>query len=100
MGALSGAFMSCFCVLNSSNNSSDNQRNLHAAFLVSLVFLVSLICPWCVPCHRLQDEGGAPLGPFRVWFADTWAPGLAMSRAIGDVLAKECVAVAGLPVKQ
>lgn len=38
---------------------------------------------------RLQDESGAPLGPYRVWFADTWAPGLAMSRAIGDVLAKQ-----------
>lgn len=47
--------------------------------------------------YRLQDETGVPLGPFRVWFADTWAPGLAMSRAIGDALAKECVRRVLLP---
>ena len=36
---------------------------------------------------RLVDELGQPIGPFRVWLQRAWVPGLAMSRAIGDVLA-------------
>lgn len=45
-------------------------------------------CPG-VPC-RLVDELGQPIGPFRVWLQRAWVPGLAMSRAIGDVLAHKC----------
>lgn len=37
--------------------------------------------------NRLVDELGQPIGPFRVWLQRAWVPGLAMSRAIGDVLA-------------
>jgi len=33
----------------------------------------------------LDDE--EPLGPLRVWVADKWMPGLAMSRALGDSIA-------------
>ncbi len=38
------------------------------------------------PC-RLSDARGQPVGPNRVWLADAWVPGLAMSRAIGDIVA-------------
>ena len=37
--------------------------------------------------HRLVDEMGQPIGPYRVWLQRTWVPGLAMSRALGDKLA-------------
>jgi hypothetical protein len=39
--------------------------------------------------HRLVDEMGQPMGPFRVWLQYAWIPGLAMSRALGDVLAHQ-----------
>lgn len=42
--------------------------------------------PPCHPC-RLQDHRGNPVGPQRVWLADSWVPGLAMSRAMGDAVA-------------
>lgn len=35
----------------------------------------------------LTDSRGQPLGPMRVWLGDSWVPGLAMSRALGDVVA-------------
>ncbi|KAI3431854.1 hypothetical protein D9Q98_010606 [Chlorella vulgaris] len=37
--------------------------------------------------ERLQDHRGNPVGPQRVWLADSWVPGLAMSRAMGDAVA-------------
>ncbi|KAK9808640.1 hypothetical protein WJX72_001084 [[Myrmecia] bisecta] len=40
-------------------------------------------------CERLVDELGQPIGPFRVWLQYAWIPGLAMSRALGDVLAHQ-----------
>jgi hypothetical protein len=46
----------------------------------------SLPLPPCYPC-RLQDHRGNPVGPQRVWLADSWVPGLAMSRAMGDAVA-------------
>ena len=36
---------------------------------------------------RLADDDGTPVGPSRVWLSGAWAPGLAMSRALGDTLA-------------
>jgi serine/threonine protein phosphatase PrpC len=39
--------------------------------------------------ERLVDEVGQPIGPFRVWLQYAWIPGLAMSRALGDVLAHQ-----------
>mmetsp|Transcript_37659 Transcript_37659/g.83858 ORF Transcript_37659/g.83858 Transcript_37659/m.83858 type:complete len:441 (+) Transcript_37659:163-1485(+) len=39
--------------------------------------------------ERLVDEMGQPMGPFRVWLQYAWIPGLAMSRALGDVLAHQ-----------
>ncbi|KAL6751285.1 phosphatase 2C-like protein [Haematococcus lacustris] len=39
--------------------------------------------------ERLVDETGQPMGPFRVWLQYAWIPGLAMSRALGDVLAHQ-----------
>lgn len=33
-------------------------------------------------------RNGQPIGPLRVWLADVPAPGLAMSRSVGDMLAK------------
>ena len=38
---------------------------------------------------RLVDELGQPMGPHRVWLQYAWIPGLAMSRALGDVLAHQ-----------
>lgn len=51
-------------------------------------FAASLVIPFSrtVPC-RLVDEAGEPIGPFRVWLQYAWIPGLAMSRALGDLLA-------------
>lgn len=46
--------------------------------------------------ERLVDEMGQPMGPYRVWLQYAWIPGLAMSRAIGDVLAHQ-VGVASEP---
>ncbi|CAG9319239.1 unnamed protein product [Blepharisma stoltei] len=34
------------------------------------------------------DDNGQPLGPYRVWLHDQQIPGLAMSRSIGDLVAK------------
>ncbi|CAG9316791.1 unnamed protein product [Blepharisma stoltei] len=34
------------------------------------------------------DDNGQPLGPYRVWLQDQQIPGLAMSRSIGDFVAK------------
>jgi hypothetical protein len=42
------------------------------------------------------DETGAPMGPHRVWLQYAWIPGLAMSRALGDVLAHQVGAGARL----
>lgn len=46
---------------------------------------------WLLTCtllvHRLVDEMGQPIGPFRVWLQYAWIPGLAMSRALGDAVA-------------
>lgn len=39
--------------------------------------------------ERLVDELGQPMGPHRVWLQYAWIPGLAMSRALGDVLAHQ-----------
>lgn len=39
--------------------------------------------------YRLVDEMGQPMGPYRVWLQYAWIPGLAMSRALGDVLAHQ-----------
>lgn len=39
--------------------------------------------------RRLVDEMGQPMGPYRVWLQYAWIPGLAMSRALGDVLAHQ-----------
>lgn len=39
--------------------------------------------------ERLVDEAGQPMGPDRVWLQYAWIPGLAMSRALGDVLAHQ-----------
>lgn len=39
--------------------------------------------------ERLVDEYGQPMGPHRVWLQYAWIPGLAMSRALGDVLAHQ-----------
>jgi serine/threonine protein phosphatase PrpC len=43
-----------------------------------------------VRARRVQDELNQPLGPPRVWLADSWMPGLAMSRSLGDTLAASC----------
>ena len=37
---------------------------------------------------RLQTEDGESVGPHRVWLGDVWLPGLAMSRAMGDTMAR------------
>ncbi|GAB4823661.1 hypothetical protein N2152v2_010707 [Parachlorella kessleri] len=37
--------------------------------------------------ERLLDSGGKPIGPHRVWLQQSWVPGLAMSRALGDLVA-------------
>ncbi len=39
--------------------------------------------------ERLVYEMGQPMGPHRVWLQYAWIPGLAMSRALGDVLAHQ-----------
>ena len=39
--------------------------------------------------QRLVDpDTGTEVGPARVWLATAWAPGLAMSRSLGDALAR------------
>jgi RNA polymerase II C-terminal domain phosphatase-like 3/4 len=35
------------------------------------------------------DEAGNPVGPFRVFLPDAWTPGLALSRAFGDHIARD-----------
>lgn len=37
--------------------------------------------------ERLFDTSGKPIGPYRVWLQQSWVPGLAMSRALGDAVA-------------
>lgn len=39
---------------------------------------------------RIQTEEGEEVGPARVWLSDAWVPGLAMSRALGDGMARRC----------
>ena len=39
--------------------------------------------------EQLMDETGQPIGPHRVWLQYAWIPGLAMSRAIGDMVAHQ-----------
>ena len=39
--------------------------------------------------HRLMDEFGNDIGPWRVWKKNSNGPGLAMSRSLGDTLGKE-----------
>ncbi|KAK9915992.1 hypothetical protein WJX75_007069 [Coccomyxa subellipsoidea] len=38
--------------------------------------------------ERIQTETGEEVGPSRVWLSDAWVPGLAMSRALGDGMAR------------
>jgi len=45
------------------------------------------VCP-------LTDHNGEPMGPARVWLSGAWVPGLAMSRALGDGLARRVGVVA------
>ena len=40
--------------------------------------------------RRLQTESGESVGPHRVWLGNVWLPGLAMSRAMGDTMARRC----------
>jgi serine/threonine protein phosphatase PrpC len=49
--------------------------------------------------QKITDSAGHKLGPYRVWKPGTTLPGLAMSRSIGDSLAKS-VGVIGTPVVQ
>ena len=37
-------------------------------------------------CEPVFDERGLPCGPVRVWYLAQVAPGLAMSRSIGDAV--------------
>jgi len=37
----------------------------------------------------MKDENGKLVGPYRVWLANEDLPGLAMSRSIGDQIAKD-----------
>jgi len=38
---------------------------------------------------QMEAKNGKKIGPFRVWFKNGFSPGLAMSRSIGDSLAKK-----------
>lgn len=49
--------------------------------------------------RKVTDAAGHKVGPYRVWKPGTTLPGLAMSRSIGDSLAKS-VGVIGTPVIQ
>lgn len=40
---------------------------------------------------RIHGEDGEDIGPLRVWMRDMWIPGLAMSRALGDGVARKWV---------
>lgn len=44
--------------------------------------------------RRYIDPSGVKRGPYRLWFGESNCPGLAMSRSIGDFLAKSIGAVA------
>ena len=46
--------------------------------------------------ERLIGPDGSRIGPARVWLSDAWIPGLAMSRALGDTVAKH-VGVSATP---
>lgn len=54
--------------------------------------LILGLCACSIPSgvSGLQDEFEAPFGPARVWLADAWLPGLAMSRSLGDTVAASC----------
>jgi hypothetical protein len=39
---------------------------------------------------RIHGEDGEDIGPLRVWLQHAWMPGLAMTRALGDGLARRC----------
>lgn len=39
--------------------------------------------------ERLSDGTGQEIGPSRVWLPNTWAPGLSMSRSLGDLVAQQ-----------
>lgn len=43
---------------------------------------------------RASGPAGHPNGPFRVWLAESHAPGLAMSRALGDTIARPAGVIA------
>ena len=49
--------------------------------------------PLC--CRRLVDQRGMPVGPHRVWLSTSWVPGLAMSRAMGDMVAQSVGVTSG-----
>ena len=38
--------------------------------------------------QRLVNDAGEEVGPHRVWLGTAWSPGLAMSRSLGDALAR------------
>lgn len=40
--------------------------------------------------HKMTNQFGQFIGPYRVWKQSGGVPGLAMSRSIGDCIAKEC----------
>ena len=40
------------------------------------------------------DQQGRPVGPYRVFLQDRWVPGLAVSRAFGDYIAREAGVIA------
>ena len=61
------------------------------AIAASVAWALPLTCMRLAAAYpyRLVDEVGQPIGPFRVWLQYAWIPGLAMSRALGDVLAHQ-----------
>ena len=50
------------------------------------LFLIFMHLP-----SRIQGQDGDDVGPLRVWMRDVWIPGLAMSRALGDSVARRWV---------
>lgn len=47
--------------------------------------------------QRLRDDSGNRIGPYRVWEANSNTPGIAMSRSIGDLIAKK-IGVISTPI--
>lgn len=47
-----------------------------------------------------RDQKGLPIGPARVWLPNKSAPGLAMSRSIGDKIAHSLGVIAEPTIKQ